>query len=278
MPYNRQIRTFQDILDVMDGDPEIKREFVKRIIDVARHDDAIRQDMLKEILLADFMDMPAQLLRIENKLEQISQDQGTVKTNQCVVGIDTGTVKNSLGVVKPDISAIKTNMGNIIINLSAIKTTIGDMKTNLDRISVKIGRLAGNDYQDMAVEHSRRQIRQRLGVLQATVIYCTRNGYTPIDELPLGPAVSKGLISLEEAHRLGDADSILRCEDRDGNVIHAVAEISVSVQDNDRERAADRAEILAAATGTRVVPFVVGQSEGPSGVGVPIVDFIQLAQ
>ena len=88
------------------------------------------------------------------------------------------------------------------------------------------------------------------------------------------PAIADGRINRQQADQLEDADCIIRCEDQDGNVIHAVAEISIIVQDTDRRRAAELAEILATVTGTPAVPFVVGQEEEPQGAEVPNVSFL----
>ena len=56
-----------------------------------------------------------------------------------------------------------------------------------------------------------------------------------------------------------------------------MVEISVTVQDTDRQRAHDRAAIAAAATGTRVEAFVVGQKQEPRAEGVPDVTFLEYA-
>ena len=53
-----------------------------------------------------------------------------------------------------------------------------------------------------------------------------------------------------------------------------MAEISIIVQDTDRRRAAERAEILAAVARTPAVPFVVGQEEEPPNAGVAKVTFL----
>ena len=89
--------------------------------------------------------------------------------------------------------------------------------------------------------------------------------------------MAEGRISRQEANQLEDADCVIRCEDQEGNIVHALAEISMTVQDTDRRRAAERAEILAAATGTRAVPFVVGQEQELPEAGVPNVPFLEYA-
>ena len=132
-----------------------------------------------------------------------------------------------------------------------------------------IANLVRSDYEKQAIQPSKRLIRRRLAMVTATVIHAGRWNSEAIEENMLLPAIADGRINRQQADQLEDADCIIRCEDQDGNVIHAVAEISITVQDTDRRRAAELAEILAAVTGTPAVPFLVGQEEEPQGAEVP---------
>ena len=58
-------------------------------------------------------------------------------------------------------------------------------------------------------------------------------------------------------------------------MICAVIGISVTVQEDDRSRAAERAEIFGRATGWRTVPFVVGQEEQEATAGNADGPFLQ---
>jgi len=149
------------------------------------------------------------------------------------------------------------------------------MSSQVATMSGQIANLSGSDYESRAIEQSRRLIRRNLAMVKATVIHASRWETQTFEENVLLPAIDEGKISRQQADQLEEADSIIRCEDQDGQVVHALAEISITVQDTDRRRAAQRAEILAAATGTRAVPFVVGQEQEPSAAGVTNVSFLE---
>ena len=92
------------------------------------------------------------------------------------------------------------------------------------------------------------------------VIHASRWEAQTFERNVLLPAIAGRRISREEANRLESADCVIQCEDQEGNIVHALAEISMTVQDTDRHRADERAKILAKATGTRAVPYVVARS------------------
>ena len=76
---------------------------------------------------------------------------------------------------------------------------------------------------------------------KATVIFATRWDASEFEADVLMPAIREGRITRQEAEQVEAVDSIVRCEDQQGNVVCAVIEISVTVQDDDRSRAAERA-------------------------------------
>lgn len=172
-------------------------------------------------------------------------------------------------------------MAGVKGNMVQIKHSIAQIQQGLQRIEDSQITMAGHitnlvrsDYQTRAIQPSKRLIRNRLAMVTATVVHAGRWNSEALEENMLLPVIADGTISRQQADQLEDADCIIRCEDQDGNIIHAVAEISITVQDTDRLRATQRAEILAAVAGTPAVPFVVGQEEEPRGAEAPKVPFL----
>ena len=91
----------------------------------------------------------------------------------------------------------------------------------------------------------------------------------------LAPAIREGRITRRQGDELEEADCIIRCDNPDGEVVCAVVEISLTVQDHDRSRAAERAGIFALASGLRTLPFVVGREQEEPGPQAPDVPFLQ---
>ena len=236
----QNIATMQDILDALERNPDLQREFHKHVVDVIRNDDAIRQDIRKEILTDELLLLPARFTRLEEDVSQL----------------------------RTDVNGLKTDM-------SHLKTDVSELRTDVNRISGQVANLTGSDYETKAIEQSRRMVRGRLDMDKATVIFATRWDASEFEADVLMPAIRDGRITRQEAEQVEAADSIVRCEDQDGNVVCAVIEISVTVQDDDRSRATERAEIFGRATGWRTMPFVVGQEEQEVAAGSPDVPFLQ---
>ena len=236
----QNISTMQDILDALEQNPDLQREFHKHVVDVIRNDDAIRQDLRKEILTEELLLLPARFTRLEEDVSQLRTDVSELRT---------------------DVNRISGQVDNLI-----------EQGT---RTSGQIANLTGSDYESKAIEQSRRMVRGRLDMDKATVIFATRWDASEFEADVLMPAIRAGRITRQEAEQVEAADSIVRCEDQDGNVVCAVIEISVTVQDDDRSRAAERARIFSLATGWTTMPFVVGQEQEEAAAATPDVPFLQ---
>ena len=243
----QNIATMQDILNALDQNPDLQREFHKHVVDVIRNDDTIRQDLRKEILTEELLLLPARFTRLEEDVSEL----------------------------KTDVSQLKTDVSEIRAEVGSLRTEVNELRTDVNKISGQVANLTGSDYESKAIEQSRRMVRGRLDMDKATVIFATRWDASEFETNVLMPAVRAGRITRQEAEQVEAADSIIRCEDQDGNVICAVIEISVTVQDDDRSRASERAEIFGRATGWRTVPFVVGQEEQEAAAGIANVPFLQ---
>lgn len=236
----QNITTMQDILDALEQNPGLQREFHKHVVDVIRNDDDMRQDLRKEILTEELLVLPARFTRLEEDVTELRTDVSQLKT---------------------DVNRLSGQVDNLI-----------EQGT---RTSGQLANLMGSDYENKAIEQSRRMVRGQLDMESATVIFATRWDASEFEADVLMPAIREGRITRQQADQLEAADSIVRCEDQDGNVVCAVIEISVTVQDDDRSRAAERARIFSLATGWTTVPFVVGQEQEEAATGGSDVTFLR---
>ena len=250
----QNIATMQDILNALEQNPDLQREFHKHVVDVIRNNDAIRQDLRKEILTEELLLLPARFTRLEQDVSELKTDVSQLKT---------------------DVNQLKTDVSEIRTDVSKLRTDVDELRTDVNKISGQVANLAGTDYETKAIEQSRRMVRGRLDMDKATVIFATRWDASEFEADVLMPAIRDGRITRQEAEQVEAADSIVRCEDQDGNVVCAVIEISVTVQADDRTRATERAEIFGRATGWRTVPFVVGQEEQEAAAGTADVPFLE---
>ena len=278
----QNISTMQDILDALEQNPDLQREFHKHVVDVIRNDNAIRQDLRKEILTEELLLLPARFTRLEEDASEIRGDVSELKSDVSQLRTDVDELKTDVSQLrtdvdelKTDVSELRTDVNEIKTDVSELRTDVNELRTDVNKISGQVANLTGSDYETKAIEQSRRMVRGRLDMDKATVIFAARWDASEFEADVLMPAIRDGRITRQEAEQVEAADSIVHCEDQQGNVVCAVIEISVTVQDDDRSRATERAEIFGRATGWRTVPFVVGQEEQEAAAGTADVPFLQ---
>ena len=214
---------------------------------------------------------------LKEDMAEVKQDVAVLKEDVAVLKDDVAEVKQDVAVLKEDVAVLKEDMAEVKQDVAVLKEDMTEVKGQQSRMSGQLANLAGNNYENRAIEPSRRLIRRSLNMTQATVIHASRWHSQTFERDVLLPAIADGRISRTQADELEEADSVLQCQDQDGNIMHAVVEISMTVQDTDRRRASERAEILAAITGTAAVPFVVGQEAEERDPEIPDVPFLVYA-
>ena len=127
------------------------------------------------------------------------------------------------------------------------------LEANQARLEGNMNRLIGSDYERKAARRAGRLIKRYLGMEDMRVIYAVT--IPDNNQLPeiLDHAVSAGHLDVSEADELEDADIVMR-----GPSEYAVAEVSVTLDENDVQRAHERAGLLAKATTEPVRAVVIG--------------------
>ena len=267
----QNIATLQDILDALDRSPDLQRQFHKHLVAVIRSDDDLRQEIRKEILTEELIQLPARFTRLEEDVAQIKQDLEEVKRDVTRIEEDVAQVKQDLEEVKQDVTQIKHDVAQL-------SGRVTNLEEGQSRMSGQLSHLMGSDYETKAIEQSRRLVRRRLGSERASLVYASGQNSEAFENEILLPAMRQGRIDRRQADQLEEADCIIRCEDEQGNVVCGVVEISMTVQDRDRGRAAERAEIFGLATGLPTLPFVVGQDQEQPALETPEVPFLQFRE
>ncbi|MCY4554891.1 MAG: hypothetical protein OXF79_00575 [Chloroflexi bacterium] len=215
----QNVETLRTMLDAINQDPALQSEMRQWMLQFIRKDDDLRQELRKEILTEELLQLPIRLTQFQQAVGE---------------------------------------------RLDKLDNDVTEIKDGQARISGQTSHLMGNAYETSAIEQSRRRIRRLLGMEKATVVHASRRPSDDFENEVLLPAIRQGRISRQQADQLEDADVIIRCEDPDGSLVYAVAEISMTVQNHDRARASERAHILNLATGLRTLAYTVGQQEAPS--------------
>ena len=117
--------------------------------------------------------------------------------------------------------------------------------------------LKGSDYESHVARLANRFLRRQLGV--AATVFSSQRNQAALATL-LDDAETRGNINADETDELDETDLILTT---DGPTDYILAEISITIQQHDVDRAAHRAALLAKATGQTVTPFAFGTQEEP---------------
>ena len=229
------INTFQDILDAMDQNPALR--------------DALRRHILTEELLQ----LPAAVHQLRGDVEELKAGQARLET-------DMVQVKNDVAELKTDMAEVKSDVAELKVGQARLETTVDRLETETSRVGGHVSRPAGTDYQTRTARLAPRRLRDLLGVQAAQVQ----------DNIPniISDATQKGAITSDEADALDHADTVLSGVNADGDPVYVLAEISITVQTHDINRAQHRSAILEKATGIPTIPATLGSAISERGASL----------
>ena len=234
------INTFEEILQAMERNP------------------ALRDAMRRHILTEELLQLPTQVSRMETDLTDLKADVTELKEGQARLETDVAGLKEGQARLETDVAGLKEGQA---------------------RISGQLSNIIGSDYERQAARLAVRRMRQQFGLSRIEML----QAITVPDKLDLTNLLDRanetGAISQEEADDMELADLALRGLESEGREVHVVAEVSRTVQDEDVQRAARRAAIMARATGGTVHPAVIGESISSTALeaaGREQIIFIQL--
>jgi hypothetical protein len=158
------------------------------------------------------------------------------------------------------VSRMETDVTELKADVADLKEGQARLEEGQARISGQLGNIIGSDYERQAARLAGRRMRQQFGLSRIEML----QAITVPDKLELTNLLDRanetGAISQEEADDMELADLALRGLEPGGREVHVVAEVSLTVQDQDVQRAARRAAIMARADGGTVHPAVIGES------------------
>ena len=221
------INTFQDILDAMDQNPALR--------------DALRRHILTEELLQ----LPAAVHQLRANVEELKAGQARLET-------DMAEVKSDVAELKTDMAEVKSDVAELKVGQARLETTVARLETETSRMGGHVSRLAGTDYQTRITRLAPRRLRDSLSVQAAQVQ----------DNIPniISYATQQDAITSDEADALELADTVLSGVNADGDPVYILAEISITVQTGDINRAQHRSAILEKATGIPTLPVTFGSA------------------
>ena len=143
-------------------------------------------------------------------------------------------------------------------DVSILKEGQARLEETVGRIGGDVSRLTGNDYESHVAGLIHRFLRRERGI--SAIVFSTQRDKSALRALA-DEAETQGLIQARETDDLDHADLVLSTVG--GPTDYFLAEVSITIQQDDIDRAEERAKLLAKVTGRSVSPLAVSAREEP---------------
>ena len=218
------VRTFQDIIDAVRDNPNLR--------------DELRLHLLGE----DLLKLPAQFA----EFVRVTQEHND-------------TVNRRLERLEEGQARLEEGQTRLEEGQTSLRKDLNALTTEVRTIGGHVSRLTGDEYEGQASRIAIRRARTHLGVTEARIVgRAAGTEPDPIADIANTAALG-GLITEREADELERADLVMQGT-KNGRQVYVVAEISVTVQARDAQRALDRAAILQKASNTETIAAAIGQA------------------
>ena len=207
-------------------------------------------------------------------LVQILQDRpewrNTVRG--LIVGEELANLPQALATfidaTNDNFSLVHQRLERLETDVAELKTGVAELKTDMNhRFNQLNGRLDngfGENYELKIAKNIMSIARQQLEFRRIQVLATRAAGITTELQMTIEDAEDTNLITKDEADQLILADLILIGEHRHaGPNTYMLAELSITIGEDDIRRASDRARILRTATGRSARPTVIGARIDP---------------
>ena len=166
-------------------------------------------------------------------------------------------VHQRLERLESDFAGLKEGQARLEGGFAGLKEGQARLEEGQARMSGQLGILVGSNFEGRASRLAPRHVRRILGHSRTEVVYSFEDNNTGDFKGLLDSAVEAGAITEDEADELRLADLILTGQDQQGQRTYVVLDVSVTAQQQDADRALNRAGILEKATGLRALPAVM---------------------
>ena len=150
---------------------------------------------------------------------------------------------------------LETDVAEIKTDVATLKEDVSRIDGTLTRMGGTVSRLIGEDYESHVATYVHRFLSRNSGINAS--VFSTQRDKSALTGL-LDEAEKQGVIEAEETDELDKADLILTT---DGPTDYILAEVSTTIQQDDIDRAVERARLFAKATARTVAPVAIGARE-----------------
>ena len=198
-------------------------------------------------------------------VKQVQSDMAETKANVKQLQSDMTEVKTDVKQLQSDVAETKANVKQLQSDMTEVKTDVkqlqsdmAETRTDVRRIDGRLDRGFGANYEAKVAQNVRSILGQQAGVRSSRVLKGPSLRTDPDFDQQVESAEASGAITEDESDELLLLDLIVSGTRR-GNPerVYAGIEVSITANDDDVNRAADRAQILRKVTGGPVMAVVI---------------------
>ena len=303
------INTFEDLLQALEQNPTLREAMRRHIMTeevmqlparVFRLEELVARiaTQLEELtnVLTRFTEQTNQRLdKVETDVTELKEGQARLEAGQARLETDVAGLKEGQARLEArterleagqarletDVTSLKEGQARLEDSQARLETRMDRLETGQIRMSGQLSHLLGSDYQSHVARLARRWLKRHFQITNADILWVsTTSEKQDLLDL-LDQAVESGAISDHESEDMERTDIVIRGSYPDGNPAHVVIEASLTVQESDIRRAADRAAILEKAVGGPTRAVVIGESISPTDQELADreqVQFVQMMQ
>ena len=207
------------------------------ILDAMEREPALRDALRQHILGEELIQLPARFVELQIQVNRVQESVNRLEVGQ---------------------SELREGQNQLREGQNELREEVREMRQDLHRFGGRLSNLTGDNYENHVAEYIHRILRRSMNL--HVKVFSTQRDKTSLTKL-LDQAESQGIIDTEATDELDQTDLVLTVIN---STNYLLAEISITVQQDDVSRAIRRAELLAQATGQNVTPMVIGAREEPN--------------
>ena len=205
----------------------------------------------------------ASLSTLTVKVAEIADGLNELRTQTATLTDGLNELRTQTATLTDGLNELRTQVAALTDAQQQTNNRMTEMNGRLTSLSGQVANLTGGRYEREVARLAPRYARRQLNLVNATI---THTSWEPGNVV--SAAVNSDDITDAEAEDLNRADLVITGGDTAGDTIHAIAEISVTVEPTDVIRSARRAVILRKATGQVVHAIAIGNDATPDAIAL----------
>jgi len=240
------VLTFADIIRALKEHPEWLEELRKIILTT----ELIELPKKFEEMLVRMEKLEKKVDKIEKDVEILKQDVTILKQDVAVLKQDVAILKQDVEILKQDVAILKQDVEILKQDVAMLKQDVAMLKQDVSYLKGEFGRFKGKEFE--------RTIRERYYAYFGRIL--RKSKLIPFEEIIplLETAEEEKIITEDQKVSALQLDLLIKGEIKKvKKEVYLAVEVSYSLQEDDIERAIERAGIFAYILKSEVIPTIV---------------------